>query len=125
MAFTKTYIPYGMYWSTPFCKWQGSFAHLHPIPFAADVCKAAMAKRNLDPKIFDSLVLGITIPQKNIFYGGPWIAALIGAPDITGPMIGQACATSAKAIPRPRGRRLGIRLRQEFRLRRGVLRAPL
>jgi hypothetical protein len=28
-------IPYGAYWSTPFAKWQGSFAHLHGIQFAA------------------------------------------------------------------------------------------
>ncbi len=98
MPFTKSYVPYGKYWSTPFCKWQGSFSHLHPIPFAADVARKAMAKRKISPDMFDSIVLGITIPQKNIFYGGPWIAALIGAPDITGPMIGQACATSAKCV---------------------------
>jgi acetyl-CoA acetyltransferase family protein len=98
MVFSKSFIPYGMYWSTPFCKWQGSFAHLHPIPFAADVAKGAMAKRNLDPKALDSIVCGITIPQKHIFYGGPWVASLLGAEHITGPMIGQACSTGAKCV---------------------------
>jgi acetyl-CoA acetyltransferase len=98
MAFEKTYVPYGMYWSTPFCRWQGSFSHLHPIPFAADVCKKAMKKRNLNPEIFDSIVLGISVPQKHMFYGGPWMAALLGAPEITGPMVGQACATSTKCM---------------------------
>ena len=25
----NAYIPYGAYWSTPFARWQGAFAHLH------------------------------------------------------------------------------------------------
>ncbi len=98
MPYSKTYVPYGMYWSTPFCKWQGSFAPLHPVHFAAETCKKAFAKRKISPDIFDSLVFGITVPQKSIFYGGPWVAALMGAPGITGPIIGQACATSAKCV---------------------------
>ena len=28
-------IPYGAYWSTPFSRWQGAFAHLHSLEFAA------------------------------------------------------------------------------------------
>ena len=38
-------IPYGAYWSTPFAKWQGSFANLHSVEFAAHVAKAELAKR--------------------------------------------------------------------------------
>jgi len=30
-AFKDTYIPYGGYWSTPFCSWQGNFQNLHAI----------------------------------------------------------------------------------------------
>jgi len=37
MQFRKAFIPYGGYWSTPFCRWQGSFAYLNAIPFAAEV----------------------------------------------------------------------------------------
>ena len=37
MFFQKAYIPYGGYWSTPFCRWQGSFAHLNAVPFAAEI----------------------------------------------------------------------------------------
>ena len=40
MQFQNTYIPYGGYWSTPFVKWQGNFANLHPLTFAADVAQA-------------------------------------------------------------------------------------
>ena len=98
MFFEKVYIPYGGYWSTPFCRWQGSFAHLNAIPFAAEIAKRALEERNISPQVFDSLYLGITVPQKHAFYGGPWLAGLIGAEAITGPMIGQACATGARVM---------------------------
>ena len=98
MVLEKAYIPYDAYWSTPFCRWQGSFSHLHAMEFAADISKGALKGRGISPKIFDELVLGITIPQKSSFYGAPWIAAMIGATGVTGPIISQACATSAKCV---------------------------
>jgi acetyl-CoA acetyltransferase len=98
MQFKNAYIPYGGYWSTPFCKWQGSFANLHPLKFAAGVARGALAARQLSPEVFDALHLGTTVPSKSCFYGAPWVAAMIGTEDITGPMIGQACATSARVI---------------------------
>jgi acetyl-CoA acetyltransferase family protein len=98
MFFEKAYIPYGGYWSTPFCRWQGSFAHLNAIPFAAEIARRALEERDISPQVFDSLYLGITVPQKHAFYGGPWLAGLIGAEAVTGPMIGQACATGARVM---------------------------
>lgn len=98
MKFDKAFIPYDAYWSTPFCRWQGNFATLHSLMFAAEVCKGAFPARRITPDMFDGVVLGMTIPQKNCFYGGPWLAGLVGAPGITGPMINQACATSAKCV---------------------------
>ena len=71
MFFKKTFIPYGAYWSTPFCRWQGSFAHLNAIPFAAEIARRALGERDISPQVFDSLYLGITVPQKHAFYGGP------------------------------------------------------
>lgn len=98
MSFENTYIPYGGYWSTPFAKWQGSFANLHPVRFAAEVANRALAERKIDSKEFTSLFFGMTVPAKNSFYGAPWLAGLIGAGDITGPVFSQACATSARVI---------------------------
>lgn len=98
MPFQKAFIPYGGYWSTPFCRWQGSFAHLNAIPFAAEIAKRALEERGISPKVFDLLLLGMTVPQKHSFYGGPWLAGLIGAEAITGPIIGQACATGARVL---------------------------
>jgi acetyl-CoA acetyltransferase len=96
MFFKNTYIPCGGYWSTPFCRWQGSLAHLNTIPFAADVASRALKDRGIPPETFDGLYFGLTVPQKHSFYGGPWLAGLMGAGKITGPMVGQACATGAR-----------------------------
>ena len=96
MLFSKVYIPYGGYWSTPFVRWQGSFANLNAIPFAADVTRRALDERKIPPETFDALFLGMTVPQKHCFYGAPWLAGLIGATGITGPTINQACATGAR-----------------------------
>ncbi len=98
MRFEKAYVPYGAYWSTPFCKWQGSFANLHPIRFAAEVARRALEERGLEPTAFGSLHFGMTVPATGCFYGAPWLAGLIGAGEITGPTISQACATSARVI---------------------------
>ena len=40
--FDEVEIPYRGYWSTPFAKWQGVFAGLHSIRFAADVARAEL-----------------------------------------------------------------------------------
>ena len=96
--FQNVFIPYGGYWCTPFVKWQGSFANLHPLNFAADMTKRALAERSIEPTAFDALFLGTTVPAKGSFYGAPWVAGLVGAAGITGPTFSQACATSARVI---------------------------
>lgn len=98
MFFQKAFVPYRGYWSTPFSRWQGSFAHLNAIPFAAEITVRALQEREIEPEVFDSLYLGLTVPQKHSFYGGPWLAGLIGAEAATGPIISQACATGARVV---------------------------
>lgn len=98
MTFKNAFIPYKGYWSTPFCRWQGNFGHLHSIVFAAEICSQTLTARKISPDLFDGIVLGMTVPQKWAFYGAPWLAGMIGAAGLTGPTIGQACATSAKCV---------------------------
>ena len=98
MRFENAYLPAGGYWSSPFCKWQGSFSQLHPVEFAADVTRKALAARGVAATELDALVFGWTVPARRIFYGGPWLAGLVGAPSITGAMVSQACATSVAAL---------------------------
>ena len=96
--FDSVYIPYGGYWSTPFVRWQGNFAHLHPIRFAADVAQRALRERDIAPDDFDALLLGMTVIAQHSFYGAPWLAGLVGAAGVSGPTINQACATSARVL---------------------------
>ena len=96
--FAKSHIPYGGYWCSPFARWQGSFANLHTIKFAAEVSRKALEARKIDPKIFSNVYLGMTVPAPASFYGAPWLAGMIGAEGVTGPVFSQACATSARVI---------------------------
>jgi len=94
VAFSKSYIPYGGYWTSPYAKWQGSFANLHALELAAKTARKFFELRKIDPSKFENLYLGQTIPQLRCFYGGPWMAGLIGNGDITGPVVNQACITA-------------------------------
>lgn len=98
MRFQRVFIPYGAYWTTPFCRWQGSVGHLHAVKYGAEIAMRALAERKISPEVFDGLFLGTTIPQQSGFYGASWVSALIGAVGITGPTISQACATSGRVI---------------------------
>src|SRR5262249_5026183 len=91
-------IPYGCYWCTPFARWQGAFAHLHSLRFAAHVAREELAQRRLDGRAFDYGVLGMTRPERGSFYGLPWLMGLIGAGHVGGPAVSQACATSVRAL---------------------------
>ena len=98
MAFHKVFIPYGGYWCSPFVRWQGTLANSHPIPLAAETAMRALKERAISPETFDALFMGMSVPQKHAFYGAPWLAALIGATGITGPILSQACATGARVM---------------------------
>ncbi|GIK97782.1 MAG: hypothetical protein BroJett029_19910 [Alphaproteobacteria bacterium] len=91
-------IPYGAYWSTPFARWQGAFANLHAIEFAAQVVKAELVRREIPGEAIDHGVLGYSVPQKHAFYGMPWLAGLAGLPQVGGPTVMQACATGARVL---------------------------
>lgn len=98
MIFQNAFIPYGAYWSTPFVRWQGSLANTHPIQLAAETTTRALGERHIAPDVLEALFVGMTVPQKSSFYAAPWLAGLIGAPGITGPILSQACATGARVL---------------------------
>jgi acetyl-CoA C-acetyltransferase len=95
---TKAFIPYGGYYSSPFARWQGTMANENSITLGAATSRRWLDERKIDPKIFDYLVLGITVGQPKLFYGGPWASALIGAEDSPGVLISQACSTATTCI---------------------------
>jgi len=96
--FSKAYIPHRGYFCSPFSRWQGSFQNENAIELAATVVRKGLADRIIDPKSFDALFLGYTIPQVSCFYGAPWLAGMIGAEGVSGPIFSQACATAATEL---------------------------
>jgi acetyl-CoA acetyltransferase len=98
MALTNSFIPYGAYWSSPFCRWQGSLSGESSVTLAARTAAGALERRGIETSTLDGLVLGLTVPQKHSFYGAPWVAGMMGAEHMTGPTISQACATSARIL---------------------------
>jgi acetyl-CoA acetyltransferase family protein len=94
----KSEIPYGCYWSTPFTRWQGAFANLNAVEFAAHVAKKELARRGVPPGAFDHGVLGFSVPQKHSFYGLPWLAGMAGLGKVAGPTVMQACATGVRVL---------------------------
>lgn len=95
---TKAYVPYKGYWSSPFCRWQGSLQNENAVGCAAATARKFFELKGIHPMIFDGLVLGTTVPQKQWFFGPPHFASLMGNENISGPLIAQACATSAVSM---------------------------
>jgi acetyl-CoA acetyltransferase len=94
----KAEIPYGAYWSTPFARWQGAFANLHSLEFAAYTARKEFARREIPGEVIEHGVLGFSVPQAHSFYGLPWVAGRAGLRHIAGPTIMQACATGVRAL---------------------------
>lgn len=98
MQFTRAFVPYGVWWSTPFVKWQAALAGAHPLRLAAACAKQTLDAKGVDPAGLTSVVLGMTVISKHSFYGAPWLATMLGAPGVTGPTVMQACATGARCV---------------------------
>ncbi len=95
---TKAFIPYKGYYSTPFSRWQGSLANEHAVVLAGNTAKRWLKEKGWDPKMFDYVILGMTIGQPKWFYASPWLAAIMGATETPGVTLSQACTTSATCI---------------------------
>lgn len=95
---TKAFIPYKGYYCTPFCRWQGSMANENAIVLGAETSKRWLTEKNWDPKMFDYLILGITVSQHHQFFSASWATALMGAGAISGVTLSQACTTGTTCI---------------------------
>lgn len=98
MRLEHSFVPLGYAWSSPFARWQGPLAEMNSIDLATNVTNRALKDRGLSGEEITDLVMGWSVPQKDIFYGAPTLAARIGAEGVTGPMISQACATSVACV---------------------------
>lgn len=96
--YSKAFIPYKGYYSSPFSRWQGSLANENSIELGAATANRWLKEKKIDPGIFDYLVFGKTIGQPYTFYSSPWAAAMMGADKIAAVHISQACSTSTTCI---------------------------
>jgi acetyl-CoA acetyltransferase len=100
-TFTKAYIPFNGYYSTPFCRWQGSLQNENSIELGSKTARRwLLEKKKIDPAIFDYLYFGISIHQHHLFYSHNWAGGMLteNKANIPGLMINQACTTSTTAI---------------------------
>jgi len=97
---TKAFVPYKGYYSSPFCRWQGSMANENAISLAAKTARNWFLARKLDPTVLEYMYFGITIAQHHLFYSHTWAAAMLvdNAKPLPALMINQACTTSTTAI---------------------------
>ncbi len=97
---TKAFIPYGCYYSSPFCKWQGSLANENPIPLGAETAKRWFASKDLDPTEVDYIYFGMTVAHHRMFYSHTWSGALLmeGRKNVPGLFVHQACSTSTTCL---------------------------
>ncbi|MBI4528592.1 MAG: thiolase family protein [Deltaproteobacteria bacterium] len=98
MKFRRACIPIGFAWTSPFARWQGPLAEISSLDLAVLITRRALEGRDFGAEQLSQIILGWTVPQQGVFYGAPTVAARIGAPNISGPMISQACATSAACV---------------------------
>jgi acetyl-CoA C-acetyltransferase len=98
MRFENAHIPLDAAWSSPFVRWQGPAADLSSLDMAEQVSARAIRERSIDAEAVGELVLGLTVPQRQSFYGAPTLAARLGLGTVSGPLIMQACATSVACV---------------------------
>jgi acetyl-CoA C-acetyltransferase len=110
MKFENVFIPLEAAWSSPFVRWQGPAADVSSLDVAEQVTARALASRSIDPESVDELVLGLTVPQRQSFYGAPTLAARLGLGTVSGPLIMQACATSVACVHAAAAGGDGVRL---------------
>jgi acetyl-CoA acetyltransferase len=100
-TFSKAYIPYNGYYSTPFSRWQGSMQNENSIELAGKTARRwFLEKKKIDPTIIDYLYFGITIHQHHMFYSHNWAAAILvdNQKNLPALMINQACTTSTTIL---------------------------
>src|SRR3954466_5744012 len=107
MRFDAAVIPLDAAWSSPFVRWQGPAAELSSLDVAAQVTSRALEGSGWE---IDELVLGLTVPQRQSFYGAPTLAARLGLGAVSGPLIMQACATSVACVHAAAASGSGVRL---------------
>ena len=100
-SFKNVYVPYRGYYSTPFCRWQGSMQNENSIELGAQTARRwFLKKKEARPHMIGYLYFGITVAQHHLFFGHTWSGAILTDDKkyVPGLLIHQACSTSTTAL---------------------------
>ena len=100
-TYTKAYIPYKGYYSTPFSRWQGSMQNDNAVELAAATARRwFLEKKKMEPTVFDYMYFGSTVAQNHWFVAHNYAAAILTDDKKFVPalFVNQACATSTTIL---------------------------
>jgi len=99
-AYTKAYIPYKGYYSTPFSRWQGSMQNDNAVELGAATARRWFETKKFDPTILDYMYFGSTVAQNHWFVAHNYAAAMLTDDKKFVPalFVNQACATSTTIL---------------------------
>ncbi len=100
-SYTKVYIPYGGYYSTPFSRWQGSMQNDNAISLGATTARRwFLEKKKIEPTVIDYAYVGSTVAQNHWFIAHNWATSILTDDKkfLPGLFVGQACSTSTTVI---------------------------
>ncbi len=98
--FSKAYIPYRGYFSSPFSRWQGSMQNDNAVSLAAVTARRWFLERKLSPSVIDYLFLGSTVAQNHWFIAHNWAASILTDDEkfVPGMFVNQCCSTSTTIL---------------------------
>jgi len=100
-SYTKAYIPYGGYYSSPFSRWQGSMQYDNAVSLGANTARRwFLEKKGFDPTVIDYLYFGTTVAQNHWFCAHNWVGAMLTDDKkfVPGLFVNQACSTSTTCL---------------------------
>ena len=100
-AYTKAFIPYKGYYSTPFSRWQGSMQNDNAVELGANTARRwFLEKKKVEPTVLDYMYFGSTVAQNHWFVAHNYAAAILTDDKKFVPalFVNQACATSTTIL---------------------------
>jgi acetyl-CoA acetyltransferase family protein len=99
-AYTKAYIPYKGYYTTPFSRWQGSMQNDNAVELAANTARRWFLEKKIDPAVLDYMYFGSTVAQNHWFVAHNYAASILTDDKKLLPalFVNQACATSTTIL---------------------------
>jgi acetyl-CoA acetyltransferase family protein len=99
-AYTKAYIPYKGYYTTPFSRWQGSMQNDNAVELAAATARRWFLEKKIDPAVLEYMYFGSTVAQNHWFVAHNYAASILTDDKKLLPalFVNQACATSTTVL---------------------------